>query len=387
MSLKNCVILLNFFAHGVSAYASFIGKSPNTNSQSIGHANGKKYGRAYKSAGSWTQSLCNADADGDGFKNGEELGDPCCVWSVGQTPAYTSGLGHPGWSNQKPSYSCCTSMSCQACCTSTPAPTKTYSYYTGNYGACSASCGAGTQTRDVYCRETTAGSSRARADGMCTGTAPGTSKSCDAGTCYSYAYKTGAYSASCSPTCGGVKTREVRCERTPGNTIVTSGCTGTAPATTTTSGCATSAAEECYCPDILLDVRRLDEFASGHASCASHFQMDSTTTNANFNTTEFYKVVGNNVKRNAVCKNLKIGVYCRSGSRASNAKTVLEGQNFKNVKNLGGWLASKNESLENDAVAIQAVCTRCVNDKSRAKELDVCFLEGVEELLVAISEE
>ena len=31
---------------------------------------------------------CEADTDGDGQTNGLELGDPCCLWSVGATPFY-----------------------------------------------------------------------------------------------------------------------------------------------------------------------------------------------------------------------------------------------------------------------------------------------------------
>jgi hypothetical protein len=36
-----------------------------------------------------------ADADGDGQSNGLEMGDPCCKWSVGQTPQLTTGLSDP----------------------------------------------------------------------------------------------------------------------------------------------------------------------------------------------------------------------------------------------------------------------------------------------------
>ena len=28
----------------------------------------------------WTEALCHMDSDGDGRTNGEELGDPDCVW-------------------------------------------------------------------------------------------------------------------------------------------------------------------------------------------------------------------------------------------------------------------------------------------------------------------
>lgn len=57
------------------------------------------FGRAFRDAGyQWTQDLCEADSDGDGRSNGEELGDPCCVWRAGQPlpvdAAYV--ISHPG---------------------------------------------------------------------------------------------------------------------------------------------------------------------------------------------------------------------------------------------------------------------------------------------------
>ena len=40
------------------------------------------FGEDYRSNGyAWTKELCELDSDGDGFTNGEELGDPCCVWT------------------------------------------------------------------------------------------------------------------------------------------------------------------------------------------------------------------------------------------------------------------------------------------------------------------
>ena len=33
--------------------------------------------------------LCNADSDGDGKSNGEELGDPNCVWVSGKNASLT----------------------------------------------------------------------------------------------------------------------------------------------------------------------------------------------------------------------------------------------------------------------------------------------------------
>ena len=45
----------------------------------------------------WTPALCKMDSDDDGKTNGEELGDPCCLWtpSNGAT-LITTGLSHPG---------------------------------------------------------------------------------------------------------------------------------------------------------------------------------------------------------------------------------------------------------------------------------------------------
>lgn len=36
------------------------------------------------------------DSDDDGLTNGEELGDPCCVWKEGDTPERRTMLSHPG---------------------------------------------------------------------------------------------------------------------------------------------------------------------------------------------------------------------------------------------------------------------------------------------------
>jgi len=44
----------------------------------------------------WTKTLCMMDSDNDGRTNGEELGDPKCVWKVGDTPERTTGVTNPG---------------------------------------------------------------------------------------------------------------------------------------------------------------------------------------------------------------------------------------------------------------------------------------------------
>lgn len=66
------------------------------------------FGKAFRDAGyQWTEDLCNADSDGDGRTNGEELGDPCCVWRPGQELAIddvyaTSHPGHAADTNSAP---------------------------------------------------------------------------------------------------------------------------------------------------------------------------------------------------------------------------------------------------------------------------------------------
>ena len=47
----------------------------------------------------WTEELCRKDSDGDGLTNGEELGDPCCVWEHEALPLAgfaAHEVSHPG---------------------------------------------------------------------------------------------------------------------------------------------------------------------------------------------------------------------------------------------------------------------------------------------------
>ena len=53
---------------------------------------------------------------------------------------------------------------------------KTYSYYKGAWGQCSASCGGGTQTRKVYCQSDV---TNTQVTSGCTGTAPSTTQKCN----------------------------------------------------------------------------------------------------------------------------------------------------------------------------------------------------------------
>ena len=40
--------------------------------------------------------MCKTDSDGDGRTNGEELGDPQCIWTEGSDPTRSYGITHPG---------------------------------------------------------------------------------------------------------------------------------------------------------------------------------------------------------------------------------------------------------------------------------------------------
>eukprot|EP00536_Pseudo-nitzschia_multiseries_P014006 jgi/Psemu1/310494/fgenesh1_kg.644_\ len=67
------------------------------------------FGEEYRAGGfAWTKELCESDSDGDGYTNGEELGDPCCEWTpfAGVEPMLNSVEGfspsHPGFPNSVP---------------------------------------------------------------------------------------------------------------------------------------------------------------------------------------------------------------------------------------------------------------------------------------------
>jgi len=85
----------------------------------------------------------------------------------------------------------------------------TYSWSTGSFGACSASCGGGTQTRPVTCTRDADGATVP--DANCTGmTRPADTQACNTEPC-PYSWQVGALSA-CSAACGdGTQTRSVTC--------------------------------------------------------------------------------------------------------------------------------------------------------------------------------
>ncbi|XP_041368429.1 uncharacterized protein LOC121382865 [Gigantopelta aegis] len=75
---------------------------PNFIWRGVGHRNvlggGKlnPFGKDFKQVKKWTRELCRKDSDGDGRTNGQELGDPDCIWSPGQFPTRVTNITHPG---------------------------------------------------------------------------------------------------------------------------------------------------------------------------------------------------------------------------------------------------------------------------------------------------
>ena len=92
-----------FVIASAHAYRQDLAKLPNGNSYglTLGHPGGNtkvptKLASTFYGAGqTWSKAFCMADADGDGQSNGLEMGDPCCRWSIGQAPQFTTGLSDP----------------------------------------------------------------------------------------------------------------------------------------------------------------------------------------------------------------------------------------------------------------------------------------------------
>jgi len=111
MALHLCLWLFLWAPYGALGYPSYQDAIPNGNNvmvdgslwPGVGHTNRagsgptNAFGQDFKAAGlSWTQELCRKDSDADGQTNGEELGDPNCVWVPGATPERTTGITNPG---------------------------------------------------------------------------------------------------------------------------------------------------------------------------------------------------------------------------------------------------------------------------------------------------
>jgi hypothetical protein len=115
-------------AQGYYKYVALIPNGGNVpDSPNIGHLSEdgttglNDFGDAFATAGdAWTTALCQEDTDGDGYTNGQELGDPCCTWSSTNTAGLvTDGISHPSDATQVP-----TSAELLAGCTSSTTTTS-----------------------------------------------------------------------------------------------------------------------------------------------------------------------------------------------------------------------------------------------------------------------
>ncbi|GMF61739.1 unnamed protein product [Phytophthora fragariaefolia] len=132
------ISLAAFFVSEAEASKKYVKLLPNggnvPNVPAIGHTDGtgddeatNAFGDAFAAADyAWTKDLCEADSDGDGQTNGQELGDPCCVWAVGGTPQWTSGVSNPG-DAASTSDSSLWANACGASTSTSEAPTETTS--------------------------------------------------------------------------------------------------------------------------------------------------------------------------------------------------------------------------------------------------------------------
>eukprot|EP00405_Crypthecodinium_cohnii_P022868 CAMPEP_0206473480 /NCGR_PEP_ID=MMETSP0324_2-20121206/32887_1 /ASSEMBLY_ACC=CAM_ASM_000836 /TAXON_ID=2866 /ORGANISM="Crypthecodinium cohnii, Strain Seligo" /LENGTH=161 /DNA_ID=CAMNT_0053948411 /DNA_START=111 /DNA_END=596 /DNA_ORIENTATION=+ len=114
LSLAGSALLLSI--GGADTHSTFVSLIPNGDKvkvdgetvAALGHVNAEGdgirngFGHGFETAGEvWTKAFCQTDSDGDGASNGLELGDPNCTWTVGETPARTTDLSHPGLASSK----------------------------------------------------------------------------------------------------------------------------------------------------------------------------------------------------------------------------------------------------------------------------------------------
>jgi|TARA_B110000967_G_scaffold41232_1_gene41125 phage shock protein E len=72
---------------------------------------------------------------------------------------------------------------------------------------------------------------------------------------------------------------------------------------------------------MIIDVRTIEEWNAGHLASAQHLQLE---------------LVASNITELATDKDQPIYLYCRSGNRSGQAKTILEGLGYSQVTNAGG---------------------------------------------------
>ncbi len=72
---------------------------------------------------------------------------------------------------------------------------------------------------------------------------------------------------------------------------------------------------------MIIDVRTLEEWNSGHLASAQHLEL---------------QLVAGSIEQLAPDKDQQLSLYCRSGNRSGQAKTLIEAMGYTNVTNAGG---------------------------------------------------
>jgi hypothetical protein len=103
LSAAAALVAILALARPVAAFPRYSSTLPNGGAMggAFGHSGGAPgvdaFGSDYERNGrTWTVALCQADSDGDGRSNGEEMGDPACVWKIGDTPQRQVNITVPG---------------------------------------------------------------------------------------------------------------------------------------------------------------------------------------------------------------------------------------------------------------------------------------------------
>ncbi|KAL0585260.1 hypothetical protein ABG067_004965 [Albugo candida] len=114
-SYPRLLLVLNGLWPHSGAFQSYVKLTPNggkvPNAPAVGHTDAtgaslNAFGKQFGAAGNkWTAGVCQQDADQDGFTNGQELGDPCCVWTSTKDDSklILDGISHPGEKAKVPS--------------------------------------------------------------------------------------------------------------------------------------------------------------------------------------------------------------------------------------------------------------------------------------------